>query len=63
MKIVILDRATLGFDVDISVFEKYGTVISYDFTKKTIEKNMDNPFIKGINEFLRGLYDPKNYKF
>ena len=34
MKIVILDRATLGFDVDISVFEKYGTVISYDFTKK-----------------------------
>ena len=34
MKIVILDRATLGFDVDISVFEKYGTVMSYDFTKK-----------------------------
>ena len=34
MKIVILDRATLGFDVDISVFEKYGTVTSYDFTKK-----------------------------
>ena len=34
MKIVILDRATLGFDVDINVFEKYGTVISYDFTKK-----------------------------
>lgn len=34
MKIVILDRATLGFDVDISVFEKYGTVISYYFTKK-----------------------------
>ena len=34
MKIVILDRATLGFDVDISVFEKYGIVISYDFTKK-----------------------------
>lgn len=39
MKIVILDRATLGFDVDISVFEKYGTVISYDFTKKEETQN------------------------
>ena len=40
MKIVILDRATLGFDVDMSVFEKYGTVISYDFTKKEITNSM-----------------------
>ncbi len=34
MKIVILDRATLGFDIDVSIFEKYGEVISYDITKK-----------------------------
>jgi glycerate dehydrogenase len=34
MKIVILDRATLGFDIDVSIFEKYGEVISYDVTKK-----------------------------
>ncbi|PUE63559.1 D-2-hydroxyacid dehydrogenase [Arcobacter caeni] len=32
MKIVILDRATLGFDVDISIFETLGEVISYDLT-------------------------------
>ena len=32
MKIVILDRATLGFDVDISIFDSLGEVISYDIT-------------------------------
>ncbi|MFA6742116.1 MAG: D-2-hydroxyacid dehydrogenase [Arcobacteraceae bacterium] len=32
MKIVILDRATLGFDIDISIFETLGEVISYDIT-------------------------------
>ncbi len=26
MKIVILDRKTLGFDVDVSIFEKFGEV-------------------------------------
>ena len=24
MKIVILDRKTLGYDIDVSVFEKFG---------------------------------------
>ena len=40
MKIVILDRATLGFDIDVSIFEKYGEVTSYDVTKneKTKER-------------------------
>lgn len=33
MKIVILDRATLGFDIDMSVFEVLGEVKSYDITK------------------------------
>lgn len=32
MKIVILDRATLGFDIDMSVFETLGEVTSYDIT-------------------------------
>ena len=45
MKLVILDRATLGFDVDVSIFEKFGEVISYDVTKEneTLErvKNAD----------------------
>lgn len=34
MKIVILDRATLGFDIGIDIFSKFGEVISYDMTKK-----------------------------
>ncbi len=39
MKIVILDRATLGFDIDMSIFETLGEVKSYDITKlnETIE--------------------------
>ena len=43
MKIVILDRATLGFDIDISVFETLGEVKSYDITKpnETIERLQD----------------------
>ena len=32
MKIVILDRKTLGFDIDVSIFEKFGSVISFDVT-------------------------------
>ena len=34
MKLVILDRKTLGNDVDISIFEKFGEVVSYDITKE-----------------------------
>lgn len=34
MKIVILDRLTLGLDIDVSVFEKFGEVVSYDITKE-----------------------------
>ena len=39
MKIVILDRATLGFDIDVSIFESFGEVTSYDFTKKEDTKD------------------------
>ncbi len=45
MKIVILDRATLGFDIDMSIFETLGEMKFYDITKpnETIErlKNAD----------------------
>ena len=43
MKIVILDRATLGFDIDMSVFEALGEVKSYDITKpnETIQRLQD----------------------
>ena len=34
MKIVILDRATLGFDMDVSIFNSLGEVTSYDITSK-----------------------------
>ena len=29
MKIVILDRKTLGYDIDVSVLNKFGSVISF----------------------------------
>jgi len=32
MKIVILDRATAGFDIDVDIFNELGDVISYDIT-------------------------------
>ena len=35
MKIAILDRATLGFDIDMSIFKSLGEVISYDITFPT----------------------------
>lgn len=34
MNIVILDRLTLGKDIDVSIFDKFGKVISYDVTNE-----------------------------
>ena len=34
MKIVILDRETLGTDVDLSIFDKFGELVIYDITKE-----------------------------
>lgn len=34
MKIVILDYATLGYDLDLSGAEKYGTVVKYETTRQ-----------------------------
>lgn len=39
MKIVILDRATLGFDVDVSIFNTLGEVTSYDITNASETKD------------------------
>ena len=47
MKLVILDRATLGFDVDMSIFDSLGEVISYDITleNETISRVKDADII------------------
>ncbi|WP_151948372.1 D-2-hydroxyacid dehydrogenase [Aliarcobacter butzleri] len=58
MQIVILDRATLGFDIDVNIFSKFGNVISYDSTKENETaqrvKNADivltNKVVIGKNE-------------
>ena len=39
MNIVILDRATLGFDIDVSIFDTLGDVTSYDITNKNETKS------------------------
>ncbi|WP_375724707.1 D-2-hydroxyacid dehydrogenase [Arcobacter sp. KX21116] len=38
MKIVILDRATLGSDINIDIFKEFGEVVSYDKTSASESK-------------------------
>jgi len=38
MKIVILDRKTLGNDVNVDIFEQFGEVVIYDITKENQTK-------------------------
>ncbi|MBU0924301.1 D-2-hydroxyacid dehydrogenase [bacterium] len=38
MKIVILDRATLGSDIDINIFKEFGELVSYDKTSENETK-------------------------
>lgn len=38
MKIVILDRKTLGFDISVDIFSKFGELIFYDTTKENETK-------------------------
>ena len=47
MKIVILDRATLGFDIGMDIFDSLGEVISYDITlaNETISRVKDADII------------------
>ena len=39
MKIIILDRKTLGFDVSVDIFSKFGKVVSFDTTKENETKD------------------------
>lgn len=43
MKIVILDRATLGSDINIDIFKEFGEVVSYTTTseKESKERTKD----------------------
>ena len=43
MNIVLLDRSTLGFDIDISLFEDFGKIVAYDYTleNETIDRLKD----------------------
>ncbi|QKF58458.1 D-2-hydroxyacid dehydrogenase [Aliarcobacter lanthieri] len=58
MNIVILDRASLGFDIDVSIFNKFGNVKAYDTTKESETKErikdadivLTNKVIIGKNE-------------
>ena len=63
MKIVILDRKTLGYDIDVSVFEKFGSVISFDITKpdETKERIKDADIIL-TNKVYVGKEELENSK-
>jgi len=47
MTIVLLDAKTLGDDLDLSVFETFGTFISYETTREeqTLERIIDADII------------------
>ncbi len=65
MKIVVLDRLTLGADLDLSKAEEFGTLISYDATpqEKVAERVADADVIF-VNKVKLGenLKDAKNLK-
>jgi lactate dehydrogenase-like 2-hydroxyacid dehydrogenase len=65
MKIVILDRATLGFDIDMSIFETLGEVKSYDITRpnETIQR-LQNADIVITNKVVisKEVMDASNLK-
>ena len=60
MKLVILDRKTLGNDVDISIFEKFGEVVSYDITKEneTLDRIKDADIVITNKVFKIFTYMP-----
>ncbi len=61
MKIVILDRATLGFDMDVSIFNGLGDVISYDTTSSSETKNrVKNADIVITNKVVVGSEEMEN---
>ena len=73
MQIVILDRATLGFDIDVNIFSKFGNVTSYEvdeqsetFRKKNIEKfgkiDKNGNLVAGKKIQALGVKDQENIK-
>lgn len=63
MKIVVLDRITLGEDLDISSAEKFGTVISYDKTDDDeVEERIIDADVIFVNKIKLGENNLKNAK-
>ena len=53
MKIVFLDRKSIGDDIDLSKFESYGEVVNYDFTyPKEVPKRASDADILIVNKTL-----------
>ena len=51
LKITILDAATLGGDMDISVFERFGDVVSYPLTARDeVEERVSETDICIVNK-------------
>ena len=53
MKIVFLDRKSIGDDIDLSKFESFGEVVNYDFTyPKEVPKRASDADILIVNKTL-----------
>ena len=59
MKIVFLDAATIGSDIDLSMFEKYGRLTVYDTT-------LQEDFVKNVGDsdviIINKLNPPTNLR-
>lgn len=66
MKIVILDRLTLGEDLDITKANEFGEVVSYDATEpKDVKKRIEDADVIFVNKLKlneENLKDAKNLK-
>lgn len=61
MKIVILDRKTLGFDIDVSIFEKFGEFEIHDITDaKETKDRIKNADIVLTNKVYLGKEELEN---
>ena len=63
MKIVVLDRLTLGDDLDISKAKAFGEVISYDKTDENeVEAHIGDADVVFLNKIKLGEHNLKNAK-
>lgn len=61
MKIVVLDRLTLGDDLDISRAEQFGDVVSYDKTEPDeVEAHIGDAEVVFVNKVKLGEHNLKN---